>query len=604
MKPLPHRLVGATLLAVLLITGAPAGVAQSAPATTENLQAWHMRIAKVPQPSAKGCFTAGYPRLTWRETACAAPPTTPMTPRPPGPTPLTVGNGNHIVAQAPAGLISQAYGTFENVMGVASVSSPLTPMGPSVANAYTLQLNTNFFNTPACAGALNPALCLGWQQFVFANDGTSGLVYIEYWLLMYDVPCPGGWSTFMIGSSIYCRQATPAAIVPGNTPITNMPSFMLSGDVSGANDIVVFQNGMNVYTTSGTSIVDAGPGWTMAEFNVFGYGSGTTATFNAGASTHVRTRINYGGTAAPNCLAVGFTSETNNLNFGLPKPPATPPGPAIIFLENMTGGAVTNCDSAESVGDTHQHTFAGLLYDFQASGDFVEAQVGSSFEVQTRKVSGAPMWPNASVNRSVATRMGNTRVALCDGTKLVVDGQPRSLAPGGSLWLPSGVDIHRVGSNVYYVRDQSGNSIRVTANTNYVNVKVGLGTWPTTVRGLLGNPNNDPNRLEARDGTQFTIPISFNDLYNRFGASWRVNPFASLFLPCSSVASGNPSAPFYAGNLDPTVRQRAEAACRQAGVAQVWLDTCTLDAAVIGPDAARVFVGMEPPVVNGNRPQT
>ncbi len=590
------------MLAILLSVGAQAEVAASAPATTENLQAWHVRIAKVSQPSANGCFTATYPRLAWRETACAAPPSTPMTPKPPGPTPLVVGGGNDIVAQTPAGPITQAFGSFESV-SVASVSSPLTPMGAPVANAYTLQLNTNFFSTPACAGAAIPALCLGWQQFVFANNGTSGLVYIEYWLLMYNTGCPGGFTAFPIGADIYCRQAIPATVVPTNTPITNMPGFLLSGDVSGMGpDIVIFQDGVNVYSASGSSIVDAAPGWTMAEFNVFGYGSGTMATFNATASTHVRTRINYGGTAAPICNAVGFTAETNNLNFGLPKPPSTPPGPAVIFLENSTGGAMTNCDAAETWGDTHQVTFGGTLYDFQASGDFVEALVGSNFEVQSRKVSGAPTWPNTSVNRSIGTRMGSTRVAVCDGTRLVVNGTTTSLAPGGMLWIPAGVTIHRVGSNVYIIRDQAGNTVKVTANSGYTNLDVGLGTWPTTVRGLLGNPNNNPNLLEARDGTQFTVPLSFNDLYNRYGASWRVNPLASVLNQCNAVATGNPAGPFFAANLNPTVRQQAEAVCRRVGVTLAWLDTCTLDAAVVGPAAADVFVGKEPPVVNGNRP--
>jgi hypothetical protein len=596
-------LLGSTLAALLLTVGATTGVAQGAPATTENLQAWHQKIAQVPQPAAKGCFTATYPKLAWRQAACATAPSVPMTPRPPGPTPLTVGNGNHIVAQAPSGSISQAIGTFENVLGVTSVSSPLVPLGPSVANAYTLQLNTNFFSTPACAGAAIAALCAGWQQFVFANNGTSGLVYMEYWLLMYNNPCPAGFSAFVVGIDTYCRMATPAAVVPGNTPITSMPNFQLSGDVSGVNDIVIFQVGVNVYATAGTSIVDAAGNWNMAEFNVFGYGSGTQATFNAGAQTNVRTRINYGGNAAPNCLAIGFTAETNNLNFGLPKPSQTPPGPAVIFKENMTGGAMFNCDSAETIGDTHQNTFAGLLYDFQATGDFVEAQVGSAFEVQSRKISGAPTWPNTSVNQAVGTRMGNTRVALCDGPRLFIDGTFTTLNPGGTIWVPAGVGIRRIG-NTYFVRDNSGNSIRVAFNSGYTDLHVGLGTWPTTVRGLLGNPNNNPNQLEGRDGVIYNIPISFSDLYNRYGASWRVNPFASLLAPCSAVASGNPSAPFFAANLNPTLRLQAENTCRQAGVTTAWLDTCTLDAAVVGPHAAAGFVGLEPPVVNGNRPQT
>ncbi|WP_162907615.1 discoidin domain-containing protein [Allorhizocola rhizosphaerae] len=604
-------------MAILLSMGAQAG---ASPATIENLQAWHETIAGVPHPSAKGCFTATYPRLVWRETKCAAPPTTPMTPKPPGPTPLVIGSGNSISAQTPAGPIFQAFGSFENVSGVTSVSSPITPGGPAVANAYTLQLNTNYFKTPACAGAAFPDLCGGFTQFVFANNGTSGLVYIEYWLLSYNTTCPAAFAPVILGGDTFCRQATPAATVSTNTPITSMANFLLSGDISGATDRVTMSIGGTAYSSTGTSIVDPGAEWIMAEFNVFGYGNGHMATFNSTAAAHVRTRINYGGTAPPICVAQGFTSETNSLNFALPRPPSTPGTPpqlpAVIMHQNNSGGAPTNCDAAEVWGDTHQITFAGTNYDFQATGDFVEALIEPTavpqpapaaaapaqtlFEVQTRKVSGAPNWPNTSVNKSAGVRMGNTRVAVCDGTRLVVNGTTTTLDPDRSMWLSAGVDIHRRGSNVWIVRDKSGNSVRIQANSGYTDVKVGLGTWPVRVRGLLGNPNNNPNLLEARDGTQFAIPISFSDLYNRYGASWRANPLNSLLQPCNTVATGNPSGPFFTGHLAPQVREQAEAICRQTGVPAAWLDTCTLDAAVVGAHAAPAFVGMEPPVVDAN----
>ncbi|MBB5867235.1 hypothetical protein F4553_000614 [Allocatelliglobosispora scoriae] len=564
-----------------------------------------MKISKVPLPEAKGCFTADYPRLAWRGSACAEAPSIPMIPKVPGPIPTIVGNGNHIVTQTPGGPISQAFGTFENVTGLSSVSSPINNVGPPVANAYTLQLNTNFFPTPACAGAAIPALCTGWQQFIFANDGSNGALYIQYWLLVYNNPCPAGWTSTIILGDTYCSKNSPAAVVAGNTPITLISSFELTGDVTGAVDLATMKIGASVYATADTNIVDATGNWIMAEFNVFGYGGGGMATFNATASAHVRTRINYGAMPAPICQAIGFTAETNNLNFGLPQPPSTPgtpAGPNLVFLENLPGGAAANCDAANTWGDTHQVTFGGLLYDFQATGDFVEAQVGTNFEVQSRKVSGAPTWPNTSLNRSIATRMGSTKVAVCDGTRLVVNGTTASVAPGGTLWIPAGVTIHRTSSNVYVIRDNSGNSVKVTANSGYNNLDVGLGTFPVTVRGLLGNPANNPNQLEAKDGTKYTVPLSFSDLYNKFGASWRVSPATSLLNQCNTVASGNPSAPFFSSNLNPTVRTQAENACRQAGVKQVWLDTCALDAAVIGPEAAAAFVKMEPPLVNGNRP--
>jgi hypothetical protein len=589
----------------MLAVGAHAGAAESAPVAAANLQAWHAKIAKVPHPSAQGCFTADYPQLVWQETKCTTAPAIPMVPKP-GPRPLVIGNGNDISAQAPSGNISEAIGTFENLVNVTSESSPIANSGPPVADAYTLQINTDFFASTACAGSPNPG-CRGWEQFVFANDGSSGVVFIQYWLIQYNAACPaGGWTQFSFTGDpdIYCYRNSPGAAAVPNQPITNLGSLRLSGNVSAMADSVTLSDGMTAYSTPGGNYVNAAAGWTIAEFNVFGYGGnsdgGGAATFNAGASLNVRTRINYGGTAAPICAAQGFTGETNNLDFGTPAPPFTPPGPAVIFLENTTGGAATNCAAASVIGDTHQHTFSGLLYDFQASGDFVEAQVGSAFEVQTRKVSGAPTWPSASVNQSVATRMGSTKVALCDGKRLVVDGRTAELPSGGVLALPSGVTIHRVG-NVYFVSDQTGNSVKVTVNSLYIDVLVGLGTWPTKVRGLLGNPDGDVKRLEAKDGTQFTIPISFEDLYRKFGDSWRVAPIRTLLAPCNTVASGNPAAPFFARDLNPELRKRAESICLQAKVAQEWLDACTLDVAVVGEKAAEIYVGMEPPVLNGNQ---
>jgi hypothetical protein len=161
------------------------------------------------------------------------------------------------------------------------------------------------------------------------------------------------------------------------------------------------------------------------------------------------------------------------------------------------------------------------------------------------------------------------------------------------------VVIHRIG-NVYHISDQAGNSVRVTVNNTYIDVLVGLGTWPAQVRGLLGNPDSAPNLLEAKDGTQFRVPPSFEDLYRKFGDSWRVNPLRTLLSPCAPVASGNPSAPFFARGLNEDLRKRAESICRQAKIAKEWLAACTLDVAVVGDKAAAVYVGMVPPVVNGN----
>ena len=120
----------------------------------------------------------------------------------------------------------------------------------------------------------------------------------------------------------------------------------------------------------------------------------------------------------------------------------------------------TQFPAASTIGDVHAHTVAGLKYDFQAVGDFELAQVGPDFEVQARHVSGAPTWPNASVNQAIGTRMGNTRVTVCSGPRLVVNGRGVRLSDGATVSLPSGVDITLTGG-VYVVTDRSGNSVRV-----------------------------------------------------------------------------------------------------------------------------------------------
>jgi len=602
-----YTVLGAVALATIVAASAAWAPANAAESPQPSQRDWQNETAHAPRPG-KGCFTAEYPKVQWQATPCTAAPNMTQPPRR-GPRPLVVGNGDDVAAQVPSGFISTAIGSFDSVVNVTSESGPIGNSGPSIANAYTLQLNTNFFASTACAGSPNPG-CQGWQQFVYANDGSSGAAFIQYWLIQYNAPCPGGvgWNTFsFVGNpDIYCwKNDTGGAVGVPNQPITNLANLSLSGQVSASGDSVTLFDGSTAYTQVGDNAVNAAAGWNIAEFNVFGYGGnssgGGTASFNSGAALTVRTRTIYGGTAAPLCVATGFTAEKNNLSFGTPAPAIAQPGPAMKFIEDTVGGASSNCAAASTIGDVHAHTVAGLTYDFQAVGDFELAQVGPDFEVQARHVSGAPTWPNASVNQAIGTRMGSTTVAVCEGPRLVVDGRGVRLPQDKTISLPSGVDITLTGG-VYVVTDQSGNSVRVTPYPGYLDVSVGVGTWPTKVRGLLGNPDNDVKLLEASDGTIFSVPLSFDDLYHRYGDSWRVKPAASLLSPCGTrVEESNPTKPFFAADLEPNIRKRAMSICLQAGVHEAWLDACTLDVAVLGDKAAAVYVGKPPPVLDGNK---
>src|SRR5262249_45067859 len=151
----------------------PPAVAQEKPqSTTDQPSAevlkqrdeWRVAMAQTPLPK-KGCFEGSFPNRQWREVACVKAPDYPMDPKS-GPTPLTVGKNNDITAVAPSGTISTAIGSFDAV-SVTSETSQVAGTGPQVADAYTMQVNTNFMdNTTLCMGAADPSVCKVWEQFV------------------------------------------------------------------------------------------------------------------------------------------------------------------------------------------------------------------------------------------------------------------------------------------------------------------------------------------------------------------------------------------------------------------------------------------------------
>jgi hypothetical protein len=592
-------------------TTPPPATVQLSPEELRLRDEWRVSIAQIPLPK-KGCFESAYPSREWREVPCTSTPAYPQPPRR-GPRPDTVGNQNDVSPQVPTGFISTGIGSFDSVTGVTSESGPIDNTGPSVANAYTLQVNTNFFASSACAGSPNTA-CSGWEQFVFENTGSSGRAYIQYWLIRYNTTCPTGWNQFSFSGStdIYCwKNDSGGAVSVPNQPITNLGQLSLSGAVSATGDSITMSTGSNAYAQAGDNAVNAAAGWTIAEFNVFGDGGGGQASFNSGSTITARTRVIYGGTAPPNCVAQGFTGETNNLSFGPSAPTASQPGPALSFIESSAGGSPSNCAAGTSVGDTHLATFRGLFYDFQASGDFVLALVDPDFVVQTRQVSGAPTWPNASVNHAVATLMGKTLVAIClppagneMPAQLHVNGMATGLGDGKSLSLPDGVDVLRRG-NVYMIVRENGDSVRAEVNPTWINVSVGLGRSPVKVRGLIANANGNVNQIETRDGTVLTNPFPFEDLYHHYAGSWRVASGESLLSCCGGeIERGIPTKPFYANDLPKFLRECALADSRVAGVKPgPLLDAATLDVVVIGDDkAAQVFVNAPQPVAVG-KPQ-
>jgi von Willebrand factor type D domain len=594
------------LLGVLLVASLSSGLLPSrttaaspktaatkpSPEEAAKRKAWREAMSRLPKPKA-GCFTAEYPTIAWQEVPCVTAPLRPYPPAEgPSPKPQSVGHGIAFTADVP-GLISAATGSFDSINGLTSET------GIGGANSYSLQLNSSFFkSTKACAGASIPANCQGWQQFVYSN---TGFLVMQYWLVHYGpAACPPGWTT----SPPSCYMNSASVAVPVQ-PLANLAQLTLTATAATDGlDTITLQTGGNIYSASGSDdILVLAQGWKLAEFNIFGDCCGSDATFNAGTTMAVRTSVTDGTMNAPSCGGQGFTSETNNLNLVPPCCPYGGASPAIVFWQSSNPGATSQCVGGTSIGDTHMTNFNGLYYDFQASGDFLLAETDHDFVVQTRQASGAPNWPNASVNKAVAMQMGKTRVAVClEPSRFIVDGKPKNLGDGASLALP-GVKVTRNGS-VYVFTRPDGKSVSAELNSGWINVAVNLGSHTQTavVHGLLGNANGNTGEddLAARDRTVLPQPVSFADLYQRYGDSWRVPLAESLpsqLCDDRRIESGNPGRPFYANDLSPKNREPARAVCIAAGIKdQTLLEACTLDTAVLGNrTAAKVFARAKPP---------
>jgi hypothetical protein len=552
----------------------------------QKREEWQQAISQKPVPK-KGCFDSSYPSLEWREVPCGPPSKDPNRPLPRA----DVLANSDVAAVVVGPMISSATGRFESVTpaGV-TITGPYN--GINLANAFTLQLNSQFFTTAACAGV---AGCTGWQQFIYSQNQCGGpCVFVEYWLLNFGAKCPMGQPWIQSGNDCWFNSnqnhnapAVTAAQLQGTT---------LTGTAGAAQDTVVLTSPAgNANATANSSVLGLSLQWNTAEFNIFGDCCSSETSFSPGTTVVTRTLVSNGTDNAPTCQALKFTAETNNLSFGPAAPPQTGPGPAVIFTMSSAGGSPVACAAAQEVGDTHLTTFDGLLYDFQATGDFLLVEDRPNFVVQSRHVP-TPDRPNIAINRAVATQMGNTRVAVCLGETqpLEVDGQPRDLGDGKSLPLPDGVIVSRRG-NVYLIKNQSGDFVRATLNNGLIDVSVGLGYAPRNVRGLLANPGHNVHQIETRDGQVFDFDqVTFSELYGKYGESWRV-PSKQSLLCGEKTIEGNPAKPEYPDG-SPQFKLGRDI-CKAAGVNERLVESCTLDVTVLADSgAAEVFRHARPPV--------
>jgi uncharacterized repeat protein (TIGR01451 family) len=320
----------------------PAAQAQAlSPEERQKREEWQRSMSQISIPK-KGCFSSSYPSLEWHEVPCGQPSKFPNPAS--GPRPNVVGNGNDISAVVSGPKITAAIGSFDSVTPATVTESGPWGGNPNVANAFTLQINSQFFSTPACNAV---AGCLGWQQFIYSQNQCSGpCVFMEYWLLNFGPSCPAGpW--IQSGNNCFFNSANAPA--PAVTA-AQLQGTTLRGTAFGTDTVVLTSAGGTATATAADSVLSLQLQWNTAEFNVFGDCCSTQANFSAGTTLVTRTLVINGSTTPPACVTQGFTAETNNLSFGPSAPAASAPGPAVIFTTSSAGGAPSNCAAATTVG--------------------------------------------------------------------------------------------------------------------------------------------------------------------------------------------------------------------------------------------------------------
>ncbi|MFZ6178920.1 VWD domain-containing protein [Nannocystis pusilla] len=196
-----------------------------------------------------------------------------------------------------------------------------------------------------------------------------------------------------------------------------------------------------------------------------------------------------------------------------------------------------------SYADVHIVSHDGLLFDFQAGGEFVltRATEGAPFEVQTRQ---EPFGEQLalSYNTALATVVDGHRVGLYTRmpSTLYVDGVPTELAIDQTLALGGG-QIDRIDGSTYVIDYPGGEQVRArragTLNGDLRHFNIGVHLPESragAVEGLLGDADGDrANDIRTGPDTFIPHPVSFALLHGpgpgTFRAAWQVEPAASLF---------------------------------------------------------------------------
>lgn len=220
-------------------------------------------------------------------------------------------------------------------------------------------------------------------------------------------------------------------------------------------------------------------------------------------------------------------------------------------------------------------TFDGLLYGFQAVGEFVLLESDDrDLEIQVRQ---EEIGTNVSANTAIATSVDDVRVGIyATDEPILIDGVPTEIADNNSISVGENGGIFRDGDEYTLVY---GNGEQIVANVrsgSRVDIDLLLAeNRQDAISGLLGNSNGDTNDdLSLRDGDVLEQPVAFETLYGDFADSWRIDQADSLFDYESGENTETitnldfPTSAVTIDDLDATLRADAEQQVIDAGIAE------------------------------------
>jgi hypothetical protein len=265
------------------------------------------------------------------------------------------GTATNDLAAQTSGAILNTTGGFSKIANLSQLTDICGPPPCGCGNgegagSYSLQMNTNHFklgNNPSGESQV-------YQQFVYQTAEGVGTIDMEAWIENPGARCPAGpWQfmnfTYCNGTMAnYCELQSPIVGAPA-VSMADLQNVQMVGGFSGKEGsegayVSFFIKGDSQITLVSERLpadMNLYPGWTTAEFNVFGYGDGSVAMANPGASitAQVNIALANGSEALPSCQNFSGTAEQNSLNLSPPCCPIAAPAPGILVFEtNVTGG--------------------------------------------------------------------------------------------------------------------------------------------------------------------------------------------------------------------------------------------------------------------------